>query len=108
MPDPLMPEPEAEAVGAAGGASERMKQKKLKKVAKANKRVDAAVLQACGSVGNASLVDDESMPVRVLLYRLVALSTDGPWGDGILLQLARSTTDDDELRQLVFELMDKD
>ena len=108
----VMPESMAEPSGVkvGGGSPTPLKQgKSLKKVLKANKRVDAAVLQALGSVGNASLVDeDESMPVRVLLYRLVALSTDGPWGDGLLLDLARSTTDNDELQSKIFQLMDQD
>ena len=76
---------------------------------KKTNEVDAAVLQALGGVGNASMLDDdEELPVRVLLYRLVALSTDGPWRDGLLLELARSTDDDAELGRRVFELMEQE
>ena len=70
------------------------------------KKVDAAVLQALGGVGNASMLDDDgTIGGRVLLYRLVALSRQGPWGDGLLLNLARATDDDVELKVNLFKFL---
>ena len=70
---------------------------------------NAAVLQAQGALGAASCIDDEKvLPVRILLYRLVALpNPDSPWGDGMLLDIARSTDDDGELLQKLMAFLDK-
>ena len=68
--------------------------------------VDAAVLQALGGVGNASMLDhDEKLPVRVLLYRLVSLAHGGPWKDGLLPGLARKFEGDEDLEREVFEFL---
>ena len=69
---------------------------------------DAAVQQAMGSLGNAWLVDDNlRVPQRVLSYRLASLDSTSPWGDGLLLSLARSTPDDTELHAKVMALLDE-
>ena len=70
------------------------------------KQVNGAVLQALGGVGNAKMLDhDETLPARALVYRLVSLTSDSPWGDGLLLKLAHSTDDDTQLEKAVFKLL---
>lgn len=68
--------------------------------------VDAAVAQAMGSLGNAWLVDDNlHVPERVLMYRLVSLSPDGAWKDGLLLEMARMYNDDAALHTALEALL---
>jgi hypothetical protein len=50
-------------------------------------QVDAAVLQAQGATGAANFVDDVDVGQKVLVYRLVALSDEGVWGNGLLLEV---------------------
>lgn len=70
------------------------------------KKVDAAVLQAMGDLGNAWMTDDNlTLPQRVLCYRLASLDSKSPWEDGLLLKLARSTNDDNELESNIMELL---
>ncbi|KAL3918310.1 MAG: hypothetical protein SGPRY_006062, partial [Prymnesium sp.] len=62
---------------------------------KSSHSTDAAVQQAQGLLGNAQVIDEETvLPVRILIYRLVSLNPRTPWGDGLLLELARETEDD--------------
>eukprot|EP00966_Prymnesium_polylepis_P307142 7097493-Prymnesium_polylepis.1 len=69
---------------------------------------DAAVLQAQGHLGNATCVDpDTKVPVRILLYRLVSLNPNNPWGEGLLLDIARSTDDDTVLEQRLMVFLEK-
>ncbi|KAL1503613.1 hypothetical protein AB1Y20_012090 [Prymnesium parvum] len=80
---------------------------KLVAKAKASKSTgDAAVLQAQGMLGNAQCIDDETvLPMRILIYRLVSLDPTTPWGDGLLLELARTTEDDEELKKQLMHFL---
>lgn len=67
--------------------------------------VDAAVLQMQGIVGNAELIDEELIEHKVLLYRLVSLNCEGPWGMGKLLDIEKQNPEDDALRTALHMLL---
>eukprot|EP00326_Haptolina_ericina_P008952 CAMPEP_0181210514 /NCGR_PEP_ID=MMETSP1096-20121128/23269_1 /TAXON_ID=156174 ORGANISM="Chrysochromulina ericina, Strain CCMP281" /NCGR_SAMPLE_ID=MMETSP1096 /ASSEMBLY_ACC=CAM_ASM_000453 /LENGTH=1040 /DNA_ID=CAMNT_0023301805 /DNA_START=196 /DNA_END=3317 /DNA_ORIENTATION=+ len=67
--------------------------------------VDAAVLQMQGIVGNAELIDEDLIEHKVLLYRLVSLNCEGPWGMGKLLDIEKQNPEDDALRTALHMLL---
>eukprot|EP00966_Prymnesium_polylepis_P222738 5152729-Prymnesium_polylepis.1 len=63
--------------------------------------MSAALQQALGRLGSASMVDDaEKIAAPILVYRLVALDPTGPWKGGLLLELAKQFPDDDDALEL--------